>query len=117
MKKHMLFLTAAVLMLAGCAAQQDSLVGSWVQPVPGMQDQVQGIQIDEGGKASSINMATLVYTGWRRDGADSLVLSGQSIGNGQTIDFAETMTVKSLTPDELVLADSNGTETVYTRQN
>lgn len=117
MKKQLLFLTAAVLMLAGCAAQKDVLVGSWVQPVPGMADQVQGIQLEEGGKAASINMATLVYTGWRRDGADAVVLTGQSVGNGQTIDFSEKMTVKTLTPQELTLVDPDGVEFVYTRQN
>ena len=37
-----------------------------------MEGQVQGINIEEGGIASSVNMATLVYESWKQEG-DQLV--------------------------------------------
>lgn len=45
------------------------------------------------GAASSVNMQTLVYQNWALHG-DSVVLTGQSVGNGQTIDFAENFTLR-----------------------
>ena len=33
-----------------------------------MEDQVQGIKLEEGGIASSVNMATLVYKNWKQEG-------------------------------------------------
>ena len=52
---------AAVLFMACSGA---SIEGSWVEPVPGMEHMLQGIKIESGGKASSINMATLQYETW-----------------------------------------------------
>ena len=45
------------------------------------------------GAASSVNMQTLVYQSWALHG-DLVVLTGQSVGNGQTIDFAENFTLR-----------------------
>ena len=77
---------AAILLtglLVACSGNSTSVVGVWVEPVPGMEGQMQGIKIEEGGAASSVNMATLVYENWKQEG-DKLILSGKSIGNGQT---------------------------------
>ena len=61
----------------GClGGNSTSIVGAWVEPVPGMEGQVQGINIEEGGIASSVNMATLVYESWKQEG-DQLVLTGK----------------------------------------
>ncbi|MGN1256279.1 MAG: lipocalin family protein, partial [Bacteroidaceae bacterium] len=38
--------------------------GTWLQPIPGMPEQVQGITLNEDGKAESVNMATLKYKTW-----------------------------------------------------
>lgn len=52
---------------------------------------VMGIDILIEGQAQSINMATLRYTSWELQGeAGKILLKGQSVGNGQTIDFTET---------------------------
>lgn len=64
-------------------------------PVPGQPGKVQGFRLEEGGKASSINMATLVYEGWKRDG-DVLTVSGKSVGNRQTIPFTENFRIVKL---------------------
>ena len=114
MKKKMLAATLLTSLLAACGGNSTSIVGAWVEPVPGMEGQVQGINIEEGGIASSVNMATLVYESWKQEG-DQLVLTGKSIGNGQTIEFADTMAIKKLTPDSLIL-DNQGMEIRYAKQ-
>ncbi len=80
-------------------ANYNFLAGSWLQTYP-VSDVEQGFRLLTDGSAESINMATLVYTGWSVDG-DKLTLSGKSIGNGQTIDFTETWTIEKV--NELVL--------------
>lgn len=84
------------------ACTETSIEGKWVEPVPGMENQVQGINLEKGDKASSINMATLQYETWEKKG-DKLILSGKSIGNSQTISFSDTLTIESLTNDKLNL--------------
>lgn len=90
---------AAVAFTACCG---NGIEGRWVEPVPGMENQVQGMNLERGGKASSINMATLQYDRWEKCG-DRLLLSGRSIGNGTTIDFTDTLTIVKLTPTDLTL--------------
>ena len=91
--------------MAACSGGQEAspLVGGWVQPVPGMEQQNQGFRLAEDGTASSVNMATLQYEAWEETGDGLLVLRGKSIGNGQTISFADTLTIEKLTPDSLTL--------------
>lgn len=100
--------------LAACGGNSMSVVGAWVEPIPGMEGQVQGIKIEEGGNASSINMATLVYESWKQNG-DQLILTGKSIGNGQTIEFADTLEIIKLTADSLIL-NKGEMEIQYTKQ-
>ena len=57
------------------------LIGSWVEPNPINENELQGIVIKENGIAASINMATLIYKKWWKD-ADQLILVAESIGNG-----------------------------------
>lgn len=88
--------------LAFTACSTDSVEGTWVEPVPGMENMMQGIQLEKGGKASSVNMATLVYDHWERQG-DKLILSGTSIGNGVSGEFTDTLTIVGCTENELNL--------------
>lgn len=88
MKKYVVVALVSLLFVSCSSSRQSDLAGSWVMPVPGQPGKVQGIRLEEDGKASSINMATLVYEGWKRDG-DVLTVSGKSIGNGQTLSFEE----------------------------
>lgn len=94
--------------MAFTACDSNSIEGKWVQPVPGMENTEQGISLEKGGKASSINMATLKYEAWVQQG-DKLLLSGQSIGNGQTIIFTDTLIIDKLTDTELVLTKGDWT--------
>lgn len=88
--------------IAFTACVGNGIEGEWVEPVPGMENQVQGINLEKGGKASSINMATLQYESWEKKD-NKLILSGKSIGNHETISFSDTLIVEKLTKEELTL--------------
>lgn len=105
MKK--LLLGLAVIGLCSCS-DEANIVGSWVQPIPGMENQVQGIKFEKDGKLASINMATLAYSSWEKNG-DTLVLSGESIGNGVTIPFSDTYRIEKLDNNVLILKDGDFT--------
>lgn len=79
------------------------LLGSWVESIEGMPGQVQGLTMESGGVAKSVNMATLVYEQWKKEG-EELLLSGKSIGNGLTINFEDTLHIEKLTADSLILS-------------
>lgn len=91
----------AVTILHACGGE--SLEGVWLGSVPGMEGRVQGIELEAGGKASSVNMATLQYESWEKKG-NELILKGKSIGNLQTLSIADTLLVRKHTRDSLVLA-------------
>lgn len=112
MKKHfaLLALTAAT----ACTMPPTSPVGAWVQPIPGMENQQQGILLKKGGEAESINMATLKFDKWLVRN-DSLYLSGESIGNGQSFAFTEAYKIATLTADSLVL-EQGSYQQIYTKQ-
>lgn len=109
MKKVFALLSALVLFACG----GEDIAGTWTQPVPGMESMVQGFVLNPDGTAVSVNMATLQYETWRRDG-DALVMTGKSIGNGQTIEFTETFEIESLVDNTLVLKSDENIFT-YTR--
>ncbi|MDE5895439.1 MAG: lipocalin family protein [Muribaculum intestinale] len=92
----------ATATLTLCVGKNTDIEGRWVQPVPGQPDAWQGIALEPDGKASSINMATLAYDTWTIEG-NRLILGGKSIGNGQTIDFSDTLVVVRLSADTMVL--------------
>ncbi len=89
-----------VVMFTACDG--NGIEGKWIEPIPGMENQMQGVNLEKGGKASSINMATLQYEKWEKNG-EKLILSGKSIGNGETVSFSDTLTIEKLTSDKLML--------------
>lgn len=98
-----IFKSACGLMtIIATACSSSGIEGKWVEPVPGMENQVQGMNLEKGGKASSINMATLQYEKWKKRG-DKLILSGKSIGNHETCSFTDTLAIEKLTESELTL--------------
>ena len=113
MKKYVVALSS-LLFVACSSSHQSDLTGSWVMPVPGQLGKVQGFRLEEGGKASSINMATLVYEGWKRDG-DVLTVSGKSVGNRQTLPFEEKMEIEQVTKESLLLKGERGGVFRYSR--
>lgn len=94
--------SALVFTVLLIACNGTSVEGSWIEPVPGMPDMVQGFTLEKDGTASSINMATLQYEKWSKNG-NQLILSGKSIGNHQTLSFSDTLTIEELTADKLIL--------------
>lgn len=104
----------ALLVLGLCACfNRPTVEGMWLQPIPGMEEQMQGIRLEKDGKAVSVNMATLQYESWKLEN-NKLVLSGKSIGNGQTIEFSEAYKIEKLTEKELILRDGD-IQLVYRR--
>ena len=101
--------------IAFTACSGTSSEGKWIEPVPGMEEQIQGIMLDKRGKASSINMATLQYEKWEQQG-NKLLLSGKSIGNNQTISFTDTLNIEELTNNKLVLKRKDGYILNYQKQ-
>lgn len=65
------------------------------------------------GRASSINMHTLLYTGWRLDG-NRLTLTGKSTGNGNSSVFTTASTIDRLSKTTLIL-NTAGNREAYTR--
>lgn len=107
-KKNLLAAATGAAMMTALVAcsSSNNIEGEWIQPVPGMEQMTQGISLQAGGKASSINMASLQYESWKQEGS-LLILTGKSIGNHQTIDFADTLSIERLTADSLVLKRGN----------
>ena len=95
----------AALSISSCTQKETTpeIQGTWVQPIPGMTEQVQGFTLYSDGSAESVNMATLQYTQWSLPEPETLILYGQSIGNGQTVEFCDTLAIALLSSESLVL--------------
>ena len=111
-------LAVAACVLASChtATQKEEreFVGNWLEVMPVNSQFTQGVTLNADGTAASIGMATLKYESWSlADG--KLVLSGKSIGNGQTLDFSDTLDVVSLTADSLKLGKNGAYRIDYYR--
>lgn len=111
--KKLVFTGIVFMMCMGCQTEQPSLIGNWVQPIPGQQGE-QGIRIEKDGVASSINMHTLVYKTWKQQD-NRLILGGESIGNRVSGAFSDTLVIRKLTKDTLVLSRGSWKDT-YTRK-
>lgn len=117
MKKLLLAAAVLVIAMAACNEKQskDSIIGSWVMPIEGQPGKMQGIKLEEGGDASSINMATLVYKYWEQQG-DELYLTVKSIGNGMEIEGVDTLRIEKLTANSLILNSNYGYTLRYVRE-
>lgn len=117
MKRKLLFGICGLFLICGFSSctQEPTLEGTWLEPIPGMEEMKQGFTLEKGGEAASVNMATLQYEKWTKDGKQ-LILQGTSIGNGISIDFSDTLTIEHLTLDSLVLRNQNGYMLKYERQ-
>jgi hypothetical protein len=93
----------------------DKLAGKWVEPIPGQEPAMQGIQLNADGTASSINMHTLLYEKWELKG-DSLFLWNHTEGVKSTGSYVDTTIVKTLTDSSLVLAGRDGIKVSYKRE-
>lgn len=114
MKKEIAAICAAYL-LVSCATTVDNsqLIGNWIEIVPSAPELVQGMTLTADGSASSIGMATLKYQRWQSTSDSQLILWGESIGNGQTIDFSDTLKIIRVTTDSLFLESAGGYQSRY----
>ena len=103
--KKFLFLFLG-LFLSACGGKDLSIEGKWVEPVPNMPEIKQGFDLEQGGKAKSIGMATLQYDSWKEEDG-RLILAGKSIGNHQTIEFTEEYEIVSVDENRLVLKNGD----------
>ena len=104
MKKFLILVFG--LVLSACGSEDLNIEGKWIEPVPSMPEIKQGFDLEQGGKATSIGMATLQYNGWEvKDGI--LTLKGKSIGNHQTIDFTEEYKIASVDENKLILKNGD----------
>lgn len=78
------------------------LIGGWIQPVAGLDKEMQGFQLRKNGTAKSINMYTLVYEKWRLT-HDTLLLWNHSEGVKDTSTIVDTTIIKELSDTSLVL--------------
>ena len=109
---------AAVLLVVACGQnkKQDamSFVGNWIEVMPDNPQIIQGVTLNADGTASSIGMATLLYESWALDD-ERLILNGKSVGNGQTIDFSDTLNIVRHTADSLVVGKNEMYRRAYFR--
>ena len=66
----------------------------------------QGMVLNDDGTAESVGMATLKYQGWKKSD-NRIILEGESIGNGQTISFSDTLHIVRLVGDTLTVERRN----------
>jgi len=90
----------------------ESLFGSWVNKESEM-----GFKLMEGGKAASINMATLDYNSWQLI-ENKIILNSTSKGVSNPVTVDEIYVIREITPSSMILSPSNNPDTKwnYTRQ-
>ncbi len=102
--------------LSACALRPEAaFYGAWRELMPANPWIVQGLELAKDGKASSFGMATLQYNAWKLDD-NRLILQGTSLGNGQTIPFADTLEVVASGGDTLILGKGEAYRITYVRQ-
>ncbi len=115
------YLSVLSLLAASCSNvstsyNESDLVGRWQEIMPVNHSIIQGVELKEDGTASSIGMATLKYHNWELIDGKNIVLSGESIGNGQTIAFADTLNICSIVNDTLTLGKFGSYRIQYKKQ-
>jgi Lipocalin-like len=86
----------------------DDLLGSWVN-----KDNKMGFEIKPGGKAASVNMATLDYNSWKLDG-DKLILNSTSKGVSNPVTVDEVFIIRELTLNKIIVSPSENPATKWT---
>ncbi len=113
MKK--LLLLPLCMVLFSCS-EDKNIMGDWIQVMPSNLPYIQGVKIQEHGTAESIGMATLIYEKWSKHD-NKLILCGKSIGNGQTIDFCDTLKILKLSKDSLITSGGQNYVVKYYKVN
>ena len=117
--KRGVFVAGSLLLLAACTEgprPEASLEGYWIEAMPANQHITQGLRMDADGCAASIGMHTLRYTAWKRQG-EQLFLTGESLENGRTVRFTDTLDIVHLSADSLTLGKHGIYRIAYARMD
>lgn len=100
--------------------KEDQLLGRWLQPVAGRENELQGFHLKKNGKAFSINTYAVIYEKWQLK-KDTLLLWNyvESEQNKDTAIIIDTTIIRSLTDNTLVLYPIKaalGYEEKYTKE-
>ena len=105
-----------MLSLCACTTNnEEKLIGTWIEQLPQGMNYIQGFCLKDNGVAESVGMSTLLYNKWEIR-QDQLILSGKSLGNGQTLQITDTMNIVRYDVDTLVLKRRN-TEVVFVKRD
>lgn len=104
------------LFLCSCVNKESSnLTGCWIEVLPPDVSYIQGMNLESDGTAESVGMSTLKYRKW--DVSDNrLILQGESIGNGQSVQFLDTLKIIKLEHDTLSV-EIRDRQIAYVRQS
>lgn len=91
-----------------------NLTGTWIEQMPDDMKYIQGFNLKNNGVAESVGMKTLLYSKWEMK-KDKLILTGESVGNGQSHMFTDTMSIIRYNSDTLFLRRRNK-EVVFVRK-
>ena len=96
------------------AITNEPIIGKWIHPVPGSEKEKEGFELKADGKATSINMATLIYESWKLEG-NKLTLQALSKGNGSESKFEDRYTVNKDEKGIITIVSANDATAVYTK--
>lgn len=98
----------ALLAAAGCSDDSSEIAGTWKRIEPG-DSLYRGFTLGGNGIAASLNQTTTQYNAWHRK-RDTLWLSGIHFADTAAIPFTDTLLVKKITDDSLVIHCKEGVQ-------
>lgn len=96
------FVAMALFAVCGCSDGNDVYLGTW-RRIPEGDSLYRGFTLGTNGIAASMNETTTQYNGWHHKG-DRLLLSGQRFTDTTVVPFTDTLIVKKITADSLVVS-------------
>ena len=104
LRKSLIILSCAFAIVAtfGCSDGNDVYLGTW-RRIPAGDSLYRGFTLGTHGIAASMNETTTQYNSWHHKG-DRLLLSGQRFTDTTVLPFTDTLIVKKITADSLVVA-------------
>ncbi|WP_300726752.1 lipocalin family protein [uncultured Bacteroides sp.] len=105
----------AATAFVSCHQKEQAIEGTWVEVAPDSVIAVQGVVLEQGGKAASVNPAALQYESWQKEG-NLLILTGGAMANGQAISVVDTFTILKVTDTEMILQNDEMTITYEKQQ-
>ncbi|UCA61813.1 lipocalin family protein [Chryseobacterium rhizoplanae] len=83
-----------------------NLLGKWLQPIPGMENEKQGFELFDNGIAASLNIHTLQYDKWTV-AKDTLFMWYHTEGVKQVSSGIDTLLIQKLDSSNLIIGSPN----------